>query len=202
MIGTMGSFEYPSSSIDEPQDCYLHGYVSARMMRLARDSDKGLPVTIAATKVDGYVLSLTPNSHSYNYRSAVLHGYAKPVEDVEEKVWAMELITNSVVSDRYANTRVPPDNVEMQSTMILKVSIETGSGKIRTGGPHDEAKDEDREDVTSKVWTGVVPVYQTFGEPIPAPTNKIKEVPEYIKSYIQEINAENASYAETATQEK
>lgn len=42
--------------------------------------ESGLAITIAATKVDGIVLSLTPNSHSYNYRSAVLFGYGSLVE--------------------------------------------------------------------------------------------------------------------------
>lgn len=97
MIGVMGSFDYPSANLEEPMDCYLHGYVSSRIMKLARESEQGLPVCVAATKVDGLVLSLTPNSHSYNYRSAILHGYAKAVETTEEKLYAMRLITNSVV---------------------------------------------------------------------------------------------------------
>lgn len=201
MIGVMASFEYPSSGIDEPMDCYLHGYVSSRIMRLAKDSEKGLPVCISATKVDGLVLSLTPNSHSYNYRSAVLQGYAKPVEDVDEKVFAMEQITNKVVAERWQNTRTPPDKVEMTSTMILKVTIETGSGKIRHGEPHDEAKDLDREDVTSSVWTGVIPFYETLGEPIPNPTNRIAEVPAYIKTYVSETNDSNKEQALEAARE-
>lgn len=122
MIGVMGSFEYPSADLNEPLDCYLHGYVSARLMRQARDFDKGVPVTIAATKVDGLVPSLTPNSHSMNYRSAVLQGYAKPVEKVEEKLWAMEKITNKVVTQRWENTKSPPDGAEMSSTCRAKTN--------------------------------------------------------------------------------
>jgi uncharacterized protein len=201
MIGVMGSFEYPSADINEPLDCYLHGYVSARLMRLARDSEKGIPVTIAATQVNGLVLSLTPNSHSMNYESAVLQGYGKPVEDTEEKVFAMELITNKVFPDRWTNTRIPPDGAEMSSTMILKVSIETGSGKIRQGEPHDEAKDTKRDDITDKVWTGVVPVYQTFGEPIPSALNKVKELPQYIGSHLTQAASKNKQRAAEAAKE-
>jgi uncharacterized protein len=201
MIGVMGSYEYPSSDINEPLDCYLHGYVSSRIMRIARESEKGIPVSIAATKVDGLVLSLTPNSHSYNYRSAVLQGYAKPVEKTEEKLYAMELITNSVVPERWANTRIPPDGAEMSSTMVLRVNVETGSGKIRQGMPHDEAKDENRPDVTDKVWTGVVPVYETFGEPIPCATNKVKQLPTYIDGYVSNATAQNRETAVEATKE-
>lgn len=201
MIGTMGSYEFPSSDIDEPLDCYLHGYVSARLMRLARTSENGIPVCIAATKVDGYVLSLTPNSHSYNYRSAVLQGYAKPVDDVQEKTWAMELITNSVVPDRWAHTRTPPDSAEMSSTMILRVKVETGSGKTRAGEPHDEPKDETREDVTGSVWTGVVPVYEAFGQPVPSAKNKVKDTPEYIMNFVRETTKSNHEQSIEATKE-
>lgn len=201
MIGVCGSYEYPSAGLDEPLDCYLHGYVSSRIMRLSRDSQKGLPVCIAATSVDGLVLSLTPNSHSYNYRSAVLQGYAKPVETDAEKVFAMELITNKVLSNRWKNTRVPPDKVEMTSTMILKVSIETGSAKIRKGEPHDEDKDLKREDVTNSVWTGVVPVYEQYGEPIPNATNRVKDVPDYITSYVKDISSSNKEAAIEAANE-
>ncbi len=201
MIGVMGSFDYPSSGIEEPLDCYLHGYVSSRIMRLARDSEKGLPLCVAATKVDGLVLSLTPNSHSYNYRSAVLQGYAKPVENVEEKLYAMQLITNKVVDGRWDNTRIPPDNVEMTSTTILRVKVETGSGKIRQGGPHDEPKDENRDEITEKVWTGVVPVYEAFDAPIPSATNKVKQLPSYLESYVSQTNSGNREAALNAVNE-
>lgn len=199
MIGQMGSFEYPSSGIDEPLDCYLHGYVSSRIMNLARNSEgDGLPICVAASKVDGIILSLTPNSHSYNYRSVVLHGYAKLVTDDEEKLWAMKLITNSVVADRWDNSRVPPDKAEMSSTVILKVKVVDGSGKIRDGSVSDERKDKDNNEVTGRIWTGVVPVWETFGQPVPSAENKITEVPEHITSFIANKNAQNRALAEGA----
>jgi nitroimidazol reductase NimA-like FMN-containing flavoprotein (pyridoxamine 5'-phosphate oxidase superfamily) len=199
MIGQMGSFDYPSAGIDEPLECYLHGYVSSRIMNLARASEgEGLPICVAASKVDGLILSLTPNSHSYNYRSAILHGYATLVTDEAEKLWAMELVTNSVLSDRWRHSRVPPDKAEMSSTVILKVKVVDGSGKIRDGGVSDEKKDKDNQEVTDRVWTGVVPVWETFGEPIPDPLNKVEAVPEYISSYIASQNERNRSYAASA----
>ncbi|KAJ5080871.1 hypothetical protein N7456_013581 [Penicillium angulare] len=201
MIGQMGSFDYPSATIDEPLECYLHGYVSSRIMNLARNSDEdgeGLPICIATSKVDGIVLSLTPNSHNYNYRSAILHGYAKLVTSEEEKLWAMQLITNSVVSDRWNNSRVPPDRAEMSSTVILKVKIVDGSGKIRDGGVSDQRKDTENGDVTGRIWTGVVPVWETYGEPVASADNKVVQVPEHVTSYIAKKNAENRSYAEAA----
>ncbi|KAJ5525882.1 flavin-nucleotide-binding protein [Penicillium frequentans] len=199
MIGQMGSFQYPSADINEPLECYLHGYVSSRIMNLARSNEgEGLPICIASSKVDGLVLSLTPNSHSYNYRSVVLHGYAKLVTDEDEKLWAMKLITNSVVADRWDNTRVPPDRAEMSSTVILRVNVVDGSGKIRSGPPGDERKDTERDDVTGRVWTGVVPVYETFGVPVASEGNQVSEVPGHIAEFITKRNEQNRALAERA----
>jgi hypothetical protein len=72
----MGLFPGDESRGDSSWKCYLHGYVSSRLMKLADDAvkrgEEGLPLCVAATKVDGFVLSLTPNSHNYNYRSGKL----------------------------------------------------------------------------------------------------------------------------------
>ncbi len=204
MIGVMGSFAYPSADLKDPLDCYLHGYVSSRVMKFARsstnqgDNGRGLPVSIAATKVDGIVLSLTPNSHSYNYRSAVLFGYATLVTDDEEKLWAMKLITDSVVPGRWENTRVPPDGAEMSSTSILRVKIVSGSGKIRDGGPGDDKRDATRQDLTDRVWTGVVPVWENVGEPVPGEQNRVGEVPEHVTGFVRKENERSEKYAKTA----
>jgi len=203
MIGHLGSFEHPSDGLDDPLDLYLHGYVSSRIMDTVRSSPspgafEGLPMTIAATKVDGLVLSLTPNSHSYNYRSAILQGYATLVTDAEEKLYAMRLITNKVLADRWDNTRTPPDSAEMSSTSILKVRIVAGSGKIRTGGPNDEAKDTDRQDLTSTIWTGVVPVWETLGEPVKLGPGNVDIVPEYVREAVEERSKEAEKEAKAA----
>ena len=168
-------------------------------MNLARANEgAGLPVSIAATKVDGVVLSLTPNSHSYNYRSAVLFGHASLVMEDEEKLWAMELITNSVVPGRWDNSRTPPDRAEMVSTSILRVRIVSGSGKIRDGGPHDDQKDLEREDVVKGVWTGVIPLWETLGEPIAGTSNAQEEVPKHVRAFQAETKSNNEAYAKKA----
>ncbi|KAL9103795.1 MAG: hypothetical protein Q9163_001204 [Psora crenata] len=203
MIGTMGSYSHPSADLNEPLECYLHGYVSSGIMKQARTShERGLPVTIAATKVDGVVLSLTPNSHSYNYRSAMLFGYGSLVDDPEEKVYAMRLVTDSVVAGRWDQTRTPPDGAEMASTTILKVSVVNGSGKIRVGGPGDEKKDTEREDITSRIWTGVLPMWETFGEPIAGGAGRSKGVPRHVVDYRNRTNDTNEEYAKQAARSK
>lgn len=52
----------------------------------------------------------------------------------------------------------------MSSTVILKVEVVAGSGKIRDGGVSDERKDTENGDVTKRIWTGVIPIWEKFGE--------------------------------------
>ncbi|KAI1429806.1 hypothetical protein F5Y12DRAFT_709808 [Xylaria sp. FL1777] len=208
MIGQMGSFVRPSSDIGDVLELYLHGYVSSRIINMSRKSSSngddgeaspsGLPITIGASHVDGLVLSLTPNSHSYNYRSAVLFGHAELVADPAERLWAMELITNSVVRDRYRHTRVPPNSAELQSTSILRVKIASGSAKLRTGMPNDEKSDLADAALLERVWTGVVPVHYTLGEPIPGPYNKLDTLPAYLDEFVRESNQDAKDIAAEA----
>lgn len=157
--------------------------------------DKGLPVSISAAKVDGLVLALTPNAHSYNYRSAVLFGYATLVTDMDEKLWAMEQITNKVVWGRWGNTRVPPNKGEMASTQILKVRIESGSGKIRDGPPADDKCDTEDNEVLDKVWSGYVPLVERFEEPVPSVYNRVAEIPDHVKDHVKAFNDQEMEYA-------
>lgn len=166
------------------------------LAKAAPDS-KGLPVCIAASHVDGYVLALSAFNHSYNYRSAVLFGYATLVESDEEKTYALEKITDGVVPGRWSDTRLPLLGSEMQSTNVLKVKIESGSAKIRAAQASDDKHDLEDEDALNKIWTGVVPVYQTFGEPVPGPYNRVA-FPGYAKEYIEESNKDSKEYSVTA----
>lgn len=179
----------------------------------AGESD-GLPVCIAATHVDGLVLSLSPFSHSYNYRSAVLQGTATVVPDVDEKLWAMTLLTNGVLPNRWETSRTPPTSAEMQSTRILKVRIVSASAKVRADGPHDERSDVEDGELVKRVWTGVVPVclahlviyfsgsscvvfqvFEGFGEPVPSTYNGVPAIPEDIREYLRRENVKRKNDA-------
>ena len=86
----------------------------------------------------------------------------------------------------------------MASTTILKVKVVNGSGKIRTGGPGDEKKDSDREDITSRVWTGVLPMWEAVGDPVPGGAGQVKVLPEHVSDFREETNATNQHYAKRA----
>ena len=202
MLGCTGNFKNQSSDLaQEPQDIYLHGYVSARLLKLPEiagsqgDNTMGVPICVTGTSLDGLILSLTPFNHSCNYSSVVAYGYAFIVTDPDEKAYAMKRVTNNVVSDRWDNSRVPPTDAEFKSTGMLRVEIASASAKIRVGGPGDDRADTKNEEVTGRVWTGVVPAWVQYGEPHEGVDNKVKPVPEYLKTWVKNQNAENREKA-------
>ncbi|KAL1301571.1 hypothetical protein AAFC00_005806 [Neodothiora populina] len=200
MIGCMSNYRSPGSisapqadndndNSDEPPVLYLHGYISSRLIKQG-GTNTGLPMSIAATSLDGLVLALTPNHHSCNYRSAVLFGRATLVSDESERMRAMQLITENMLPNRWNNSRVPPTKVEMQSTGILRVEIDAASAKTRTGGPGEDRADLKDEALRERVWTGVVPVSLQWGEPVPAEGNRVDKVPGYVEEWRVGSNAE------------
>ncbi|XXG95541.1 hypothetical protein Hte_001805 [Hypoxylon texense] len=215
MIGQMGSFARPSADTGDVLELYLHGYVSSRIINMSRkangsssgesssagqEEEEGLPICVAASHVDGLVLALTPNSHSYNYRSAVLFGRAAPVTDAAEKLYAMELITDGVARDRWRHTRVPPNAAEMQSTSVLRVRIAAGSAKVRSGMPNDDRADREDGALLDRVWTGVVPIHYAMGEPLPGPYNRVEQTPQYLDEFRMDFNRDSKDAAlEAAT---
>ncbi|KAL9597719.1 MAG: hypothetical protein Q9219_004976 [cf. Caloplaca sp. 3 TL-2023] len=206
MLGCTSAYPNdPLTDKSESRVVYLHGSSTARMMRLAKASDEaggaegnasnGIPVCVAATQLDGVVLALTPFNHSCNYRSAVIFGHAHIVTDDKERMHAMHLITNNLVPSRWENSRVPPTSTELQSTGILRVDIESASAKVRTGMPGDDRKDLKDEGMRKEVWTGVVPAWVKWGEPVPAETNLREGVPGYLGEWVDGENEKGERYA-------
>lgn len=214
MLGFTGDFENPEASATEPRSVYLHGYVSSRIMRTATnggtDSDEaggggggrgrgeagegGMRVCVAATLFDGVVLALTPNHHSCNYRSAVVFGRGHVVTDEAERLWAMERVTDNLVPGRWAATRYP-NAAEQRATGILRVDVESGSAKIRTGSTGEDRGDLKDLDMRKRVWAGVVPTHLVYGEPVPAESNMMSSLPGYLDSWRKEESEEAEKYA-------
>jgi len=138
---------------------YLHGSHASRMMR----SIVGEDVCVAATIVDGIVAARALFHHSLNYRSVVVFGTTRVVEDDDERMAAFRAITEHVLPGRWEEGRQP--NVkEDKGTKLLALEISEASAKVRTGPPGD-----DDEDLDSGIWAGVIPIASVAGEPIPAP---------------------------------
>src|SRR6185369_8805846 len=102
--------------------------------------------------LDGLVLSRSAFHHSMNYRSVVILGRARVLADPMEKMMALRCFTNHVVPGRWEEVR-PPSDQELKAVTVLALPLHEVSAKVRTGGPV-----EDKGDLGSPVWAGVVPL--------------------------------------------
>ncbi len=146
---------------------YVHGSVAARwLVRAERRT-----VCVTATLVDGLVAARSGFHHSMNYRSAVVVGEARIVEDAHERAHALDLTVDHMIPGRAATLR-RPTRKELAATAVLAVPLHEASVKIRTGDPVD-----DDADVGSGTWAGVVPVRTVLDPPVSA-ADSHDEVPD------------------------
>jgi uncharacterized protein len=154
---------------------YIHGSVGSFMLRALKTE---IDLCFSVTLIDGLVLARSAFHHSVNYRSVVLFGKAKIVEEEAEKMEALETLTDHVVPGRWNEVRIP-NATEMKQTIVLSIPIQEASAKIRTGGPGD-----DEEDYNLDVWAGVLPLKIVSGLPITDPKMQFeKAVPDYVLNY-------------------
>lgn len=144
---------------DREGTLYLHGSVASRSMIDAPDQD----ICVTTTVVDGLVLARSAFHHSMNYRSAVVVGRPRRVEDAVERIRALDAIVDQVVPGRSVHLR-SHTRKELAATAVLALSMYEASVKSRSGGPVDDDLDIERGDV----WAGVVPVWEALGDAEPA----------------------------------
>ena len=142
---------------DRDGTLYLHGSVAAGWLRGAADTT----VCVTVTELDGLVAGRSAFHHSMNYRSAVVIGAARLVDDTGEKERALALIVDHMVPGRSATLRASTRK-ELAATAVLAVPLHEASLKVRAGGPVDEP-----EDVAAGTWGGHVPLRLVAGDPVP-----------------------------------
>jgi len=138
---------------------YFHGSTAAHSLISARTGS----VCMTVTHLDGIVLARSAFHHSVNYRSAVVFGEPRLVHDPDEKLAGLRAVTERLAPGQWDVVRLP-DRKELAATAVLALSLTEASVKIRTGPPID-----DEEDYALDLWAGVLPVRQSFGDPMPDP---------------------------------
>jgi uncharacterized protein len=131
--------------------------------KLALHATRPWPICLTVTVLDGLVVARSGFHHSANHRSVVVLGDAEIVTDEDERLAALEAITDHVVPGRWAELR-PPTYKELLATAVVRLPLDEASAKIRTGPPEDDERDVDPD-----VWAGVVPVTRGFLPPVAAP---------------------------------
>jgi uncharacterized protein len=135
----------------------LHGSTGAGLLRTAAH---GAPIAVAVTHLDGLVFARSIFESSMNYRSAVVFGTAHVLEGAE-CVDALRALSDHLMPGRWDEVR-PPTKRELAATLVLALSLDEVSVKVRTGGPSAE------EDADPDIWAGVLPLVVRTGEPVPA----------------------------------
>ena len=154
---------------------FIHGSAASRMLRNLKE---GIAICVTVTLVDGLVLARSIFNHSMNYRSVVALGRATLIDDPEEKIAALHIVSEHIIPGRWDDVRQPNPS-ELKQTSVLKLPIEEFSSKVRTGPPID-----DEEDYSFPTWAGVVPLQVKVGDPVPdARLLEGQRVPIYASHY-------------------
>ncbi|HEY0613398.1 MAG TPA: pyridoxamine 5'-phosphate oxidase family protein [Candidatus Elarobacter sp.] len=140
------------------EELLLHGSTRAGTLSAI---PSGAPVCATVTLLDGLVFARSAFHSSMNYRSVVVHGSARPITDRDEKVRMLDVLVDHLMPGRRAQIRAMSDG-EIEATQVVALRLDAVSAKVRTDGPKDAP-----EDVTPRIWAGVVPLELRFGEPQP-----------------------------------
>lgn len=168
-------FVIPTNHARLDDELLLHGANASRKLAYLR---AGGLVSVAFTLLDGLVLARAACSHSVNYRSVVLFGRGRLVEGEQDKLRALEALSEHLLPGRWNDVR-KPSREELAATTVVSIPIESASAKIRSGPPIDGGDDRDLP-----VWAGILPLRQQALEPLPDPGSTAQApLPEYLQGW-------------------
>lgn len=150
-------FVIPTGYARVGEKLFIHGSQASRMLRTV---GQGIDVCLTVTLIDGLVLARSAFHHSMNYRSVVVFGKARLVDNRFEKLEALRALSDHMIPGRWSDVRKPSER-ELQLTTVLSLPLTEASAKVRTGPPID-----DEEDYDLPIWAGVIPLRLVASTPI------------------------------------
>ena len=155
------------------QHLYIHGSNGSRMLKRLLD---GSEACVTITHLDGLVLARSAFNHTMNYRSVMIYGQFKKIDDVAQQHAAMEALMEKLAPGRQAQVRGGSDK-EYAATTVLRIALDECAVKQRRGGPQD-----DEADLAHAVWTGELPFTHGRGPAI-ADVRCISEAPTCVTAW-------------------
>jgi len=149
-----GPLVLPMAYGHDGERLYLHGAAANHLLASGDHSE----VCVTVTHLDGLVMARTPFHNSMNYRSVVVRGPARRINDDQAKRRALKLITDHVVPNWDSGREVSQS--DLRKTLVLEMPLAEASAKVRGGDPIDEP-----QDISGPWWAGVVPLTTRFGTP-------------------------------------
>jgi len=164
----------PTLYIRRGDHVYFHGNRQAAFLRHL--SEGGL-AALSVMTADGIVVARSGFHCSMNYRSVVVFGEGEAVP-ADEHAGILDAFVEALIPGHAAAVRAPTSQ-ELAATAAVRIPIEEGSTKIRTGAAIDAESDLDAD-----VWAGVIPLFTATGERVPNPDLKPDvAMPAYIEDY-------------------
>ncbi len=93
-----------------------------------------------------------------NYRSVTVFGRPRLLQDTEEKLHGMKVISEHTMPGRWAEARDSHER-EIKMAGVITMEIDSASAKVSSGMPEDEDDDYD-----IPIWAGVLPITSTIGQ--------------------------------------
>jgi nitroimidazol reductase NimA-like FMN-containing flavoprotein (pyridoxamine 5'-phosphate oxidase superfamily) len=156
----------------------LHGSNANRMLTTLLEVKE---MSMTVMHLDALVLARSGFHHSVNYRSATLFGTAKKIDEKDKKEEALFCFMEYMMKGRWDGIR-PMNNEEFERTLVVEMTIETASAKIRDVGVADEP-----EDYNLDIWAGLVPLKQVAEYPISDKGKPEKmDIPKHVLDYYKQ----------------
>jgi nitroimidazol reductase NimA-like FMN-containing flavoprotein (pyridoxamine 5'-phosphate oxidase superfamily) len=128
---------------------YLHGSTGSGIFRAMAS---GSPISVTVTHLDGLVYARSLFDSSMNYRSAVVFGVPTVVA-AADKEEAMRFVSDHLMPGRWDEVRDMTKR-ELAATLVLRLSLDEASVKVRAQGASEAADDGDDR----SIWAGVLPL--------------------------------------------
>jgi nitroimidazol reductase NimA-like FMN-containing flavoprotein (pyridoxamine 5'-phosphate oxidase superfamily) len=152
-----GPVVVPMACARDGDDLLVHGSGASRLVRALAS---GAPSCTTVTALDGAVYARSAFHSSMRYRSAVVFGAYRPVDDA---LRGLRVLTEHLLPGRWDVLRAPTAK-ELAATRVLAVPLQEWSLKVADGWPQDEP-----EDLADPVWAGVLPCRTVWDPPLDAP---------------------------------
>jgi nitroimidazol reductase NimA-like FMN-containing flavoprotein (pyridoxamine 5'-phosphate oxidase superfamily) len=156
----------------------LHGSNANRMLASLLEVQE---MSVTVVHLDALIMARPGFYHSVNYRSVTLFGKVKKIEGNAAKNAALLCFMEHMMKGRWDGIR-EMNQKEFDRTLVLEMTIESASAKIRDLGVADKP-----EDYKLDVWAGLLPIKQIAEYPIAdegKPQNM--EIPKHILEYYEQ----------------
>ena len=169
----------PTLHAREGRTVFLHASQSNAIVRSVVAHGEAC---VTFTLYDGLRLARSGFESSIAYRSVVVIGPVRVIDDEIEKARILERFVDVILPGRASEVR-PMSDSEVRLTMVVAVDIDEASAKVSQGPTDDDAADLDLA-----IWSGTVPARLVFGEPIPSRDGAMAsgaiEVPESVRRLV------------------